>query len=57
LDFLPLLLFAFTIAGCFIAFSPQTFVRNWMGLETGLQGLLIGEVAGKQLPCGPVGIS
>jgi uncharacterized membrane protein YraQ (UPF0718 family) len=50
---LPLLLFAFLIVGYVNVLSPQELVRNWLGPETGVRGLLIGEVAGMLLPGGP----
>jgi uncharacterized membrane protein YraQ (UPF0718 family) len=50
---LPLLVFAFVIVGYVNALEPQSFVRTWIGPESGLKGILIGTAAGMLLPGGP----
>lgn len=50
---LPVLLLAFIIVGFVNALEPQSLVRAWIGPESGLQGVLIGTLAGMLLPGGP----
>ena len=50
---LPLLVFAFTIAGMTQALLPQQMIAKWVGTESGLRGILIGSVAGGLCPGGP----
>lgn len=50
---LPVLLLAFIIVGFVSALNPQAFVRTWIGPNSGLQGVLIGTLAGMLLPGGP----
>ncbi|MGD2161523.1 MAG: permease [Anaerolineales bacterium] len=50
---LPVLLLAFIIVGFVNALEPQSLVRTWIGPESGLQGVLIGTLAGLLLPGGP----
>jgi uncharacterized membrane protein YraQ (UPF0718 family) len=50
---LPLLVVAFVIVGYVNALEPQSFVRTWIGPESGLKGILIGTAAGMLLPGGP----
>lgn len=50
---MPVLLLAFIIVGFVNALEPQSLVRTWIGPESGLQGVLIGTLAGMLLPGGP----
>ena len=50
---LPLLVFAFTIAGMTQALLSQEMIAKWVGTESGLRGILIGSVAGGLCPGGP----
>jgi uncharacterized membrane protein YraQ (UPF0718 family) len=50
---LPLLVFAFTIAGMVQVLLPQELITKWVGTESGLRGILIGSVAGGLCPGGP----
>lgn len=50
---LPVLLLAFIIVGFVNALEPQSFVRAWIGPDSGLPGVLIGTLAGMLLPGGP----
>ncbi|GAB4387997.1 MAG: hypothetical protein Kow0025_04740 [Thermodesulfovibrionales bacterium] len=53
LEILPLLLFAFVIAGMVQALLPSEHLSRWIGAESGLRGILIGTVAGGLSPGGP----
>jgi uncharacterized membrane protein YraQ (UPF0718 family) len=44
---------AFAIVGFVEQLAPQEIVRAWIGPDSGLQGVLIGELAGALLPGGP----
>jgi uncharacterized membrane protein YraQ (UPF0718 family) len=50
---MPTLLVAFVIVGYVNVLNPQEAIRYWLGPESGLRGLLIGELAGMLLPGGP----
>jgi len=50
---LPLLVFAFTIAGMTQVLLPQQMIAKWVGMESGLRGVFIGSVAGGLCPGGP----
>lgn len=50
---LPLLLIAFAIVGFVEELAPQDIVRTWIGPDSGVGGLLIGEAAGALMPGGP----
>jgi uncharacterized membrane protein YraQ (UPF0718 family) len=50
---IPLLLVAFVIVGFVEELAPQEIVRSWIGPESGLGGVFIGELAGALLPGGP----
>ncbi len=50
---LPLLLFAFIVAGMIQALVPREAVAHWIGEESGWRGLIIGTLAGGVLPGGP----
>jgi len=53
LEILPLLIFAFIIAGMVQVLIPKELISRWVGEESGLKGILIGTVAGGLTPGGP----
>ena len=50
---LPLLFFAFIVAGMTQALLPRELLSKWVGAESGVRGILIGTVAGGFAPGGP----
>ena len=50
---IPLLIFAFIIAGAIPHLVPTEAVSRWVGVESGWRGILIGTVVGGILPGGP----
>jgi uncharacterized membrane protein YraQ (UPF0718 family) len=50
---LPLLVFAFIVAGMVQVLLPQELLAKWVGAESGMRGILIGTVAGGLSPGGP----
>ncbi|MFQ6049931.1 MAG: permease [Candidatus Paceibacterales bacterium] len=50
---LPLLIFAFILAGMFQVLIPTDLIAKWIGKESGLKGIFIGTIAGALLPGGP----
>jgi uncharacterized membrane protein YraQ (UPF0718 family) len=50
---LPLLIFAFIVAGMAQTLLPQEIISRWIGTESGLRGILIGTIAGGFAPGGP----
>jgi uncharacterized membrane protein YraQ (UPF0718 family) len=50
---LPLLIFAFIVAGMAQVLLPQELVSKWIGAESGIRGILLGSVAGGLTPGGP----
>ena len=50
---LPLLVFAFIVAGMIQAILPKELLTKWVGTESGLRGILIGTLAGGLTPGGP----
>jgi uncharacterized membrane protein YraQ (UPF0718 family) len=52
-DILPMLVFAFIMAGMIQALLPQELLSKWIGEESGIRGILIGTVAGGITPGGP----
>ena len=50
---LPLLIFAFIVAGMVQVLVPQQFLSKWVGAESGMRGIFIGTVAGALAPGGP----
>lgn len=50
---LPLLLFAFIVAGMIQALLPRELLTKWVGTESGMRGILIGTLAGGLTPGGP----
>ncbi len=53
LQILPLLIFAFIIAGMIQVIIPQEMISRWVGAESGFRGLLIGTAIGSVTPGGP----
>lgn len=53
MEILPLLLFAFIVAGMIQVLLPKDLVARWVGTESGVRGLLIGTAAGALAPGGP----
>lgn len=53
LQIIPLLLFAFFVAGMIQELIPQKTISHWVGSESGLRGILIGTIAGGFTPGGP----
>jgi uncharacterized membrane protein YraQ (UPF0718 family) len=50
---LPLLVFAFVVAGMVQELVPREALSRWVGGESGMRGILIGTVAGGLAPGGP----
>ncbi len=50
---LPLLVFAFIVAGMVQALVPAELISKWVGAESGWRGLFIGTVVGGFAPGGP----
>ena len=50
---IPLLIFAFIIAGTIPLLVPTEAVSRWVGAESGWRGILIGAVVGGFMPGGP----
>jgi len=53
LEVLPLLLFAFVLAGMVQVLIPQELIAKWVGAESGWRGIVLGTVAGGLSPGGP----
>jgi uncharacterized membrane protein YraQ (UPF0718 family) len=53
IQILPMLIFAFIIAGMIQVLLSQEVVSKWVGAESGLRGILIGTIAGGLSPGGP----
>jgi uncharacterized membrane protein YraQ (UPF0718 family) len=52
-EVLPLLVFAFLVAGMVQALVPREWIYRWVGGGSGLRGILLGTVAGGLAPGGP----
>jgi uncharacterized membrane protein YraQ (UPF0718 family) len=52
-EIIPLLLFAFIVAGMIQVLLPQELLSKWIGEESGFKGILIGTLAGGLTPGGP----
>ena len=50
---IPLLIFAFLIAGMVQSLVPNEIISKWVGTESGFRGLLIGTAMGSIAPGGP----
>ena len=53
IQIIPLLVFAFIVAGMIQVLIPTEIISKWIGAESGLRGLLIGTVVGGFAPGGP----
>jgi uncharacterized membrane protein YraQ (UPF0718 family) len=52
-EILPLLFFAFIIAGMAQVLVPKELIGKWIGDEAGIKGIVIGSLAGGLVPGGP----
>ncbi len=52
-EILPLLVFAFIVAGMVQVLLPRELISKWVGAESGMRGILIGTIAGGFSPGGP----
>ncbi len=52
-EVLPLLVFAFLVAGMVQVLVPQETIHRWVGGGSGMRGILLGTVAGGLAPGGP----
>ncbi len=53
LQIVPLLIFAFIVAGMIQQLIPTVIISRWVGAESGFRGILIGTVVGGFMPGGP----
>ena len=53
IEILPLLVFAFIVAGMVQVLLPKELLTKWIGAESGWRGLILGTVAGGLSPGGP----
>lgn len=53
LQIVPLLIFAFIVAGMIQVLIPRELLSRWVGESSGLRGILIGSIAGGLAPGGP----
>ncbi len=53
IEILPLLIFAFIVAGMVQVLLPRELISRWIGAESGMRGILIGTLAGAFAPGGP----
>jgi uncharacterized membrane protein YraQ (UPF0718 family) len=53
IQILPLLIFAFIIAGMIQTLLPAQLISRWVGAESGLKGILVGTLTGGFMPGGP----
>ena len=53
MQILPLLIFAFIIAGMIQVLVPTEMISKWVGSESGIRGIFIGTVVGAIMPGGP----
>ena len=49
----PLLIFAFIVAGMVQVLIPHELIMKWVGVESGIRGILLGSLAGGLSPGGP----
>ena len=54
LQILPLLIFAFILAGMIQVLIPKEIISSWVGTESGFRGILIGTLLGGVMPGGPM---
>ena len=53
LQIIPILIFAFIIAGMIQVLIPTEMISRWVGAESGFRGILIGTAIGGFMPGGP----
>ena len=53
LQVMPLLIFAFIVAGMAQALVPKELLSRWIGAESGARGILVGSLVGGLTPGGP----
>ncbi len=53
IEIIPLVVFAFIIAGMVTVLIPTEMISRWVGAESGFRGVLIGTVIGGCMPGGP----
>ncbi len=53
IQIVPLLIFAFIIAGMIQFLVPIEMISKWIGVESGFRGILIGTLMGSLTPGGP----
>lgn len=53
LQIVPLLIFAFIVAGMIQVLIPRDLLSRWVGESSGLRGILLGSIAGGLAPGGP----
>jgi uncharacterized membrane protein YraQ (UPF0718 family) len=53
LRIIPILIFAFIIAGMIQVLVPTEMISRWVGAESGFRGILIGTAIGGFMPGGP----
>ncbi len=53
IQILPLVIFAFIVAGMVQVLIPHEFLSKWIGKGSGIRGILIGTVAGSLVTGGP----
>jgi len=53
LQVLPLLVFAFIVAGMVQILLPREALAKWVGVECGIRGIILGTIAGGFAPGGP----
>ena len=52
-EILPLLILALIVAGMIRVLLPHELISKWVGVESGMRGIIIGTVAGGLTPGGP----
>ncbi len=53
IQIIPLLIFAFIVAGMIQVLIPHEMISKWVGAESGFKGILIGTALGGLMPGGP----
>jgi len=53
IQIVPLLVFAFIVAGMIQFLIPREIISNWVGAESGFRGIMIGTAMGAIAPGGP----
>ena len=53
IEILPLLIFAFIVVGMVQVLLPRELLSKWVGVESGMRGIIVGTIAGGLSPGGP----